>query len=50
MTEYALARAKSLDEYFAKHKKPSGPLHGLPISLKDQCRVKVSVTCDRDLV
>ncbi|KAL6859778.1 Acetamidase [Amphichorda felina] len=38
--EMALARAKELDEYYAKHKKPSGPLHGLPISLKDQLRVK----------
>lgn len=37
----ALAQAKSLDEYFAKHGKPVGPLHGLPISLKDQFRVKV---------
>ncbi|TQS31825.1 hypothetical protein Golomagni_07883 [Golovinomyces magnicellulatus] len=36
----ALAQAKALDEYFAEHKKPVGPLHGLPISLKDQCRVK----------
>lgn len=37
----ALARAKELDDYYAKHKKPVGPLHGLPISLKDQFRVKV---------
>ncbi|KAL2014079.1 hypothetical protein VTN00DRAFT_1604 [Thermoascus crustaceus] len=36
----ALAQAKELDEYFEKHKKPVGPLHGLPISLKDQLRVK----------
>lgn len=38
----ALAQAKELDEYFEKNKKPIGPLHGLPISLKDQFRVKVS--------
>ncbi|KAL4805918.1 Acetamidase [Aspergillus unguis] len=38
--EGALAQAKELDEYFAKHGKPVGPLHGLPISLKDQLRVK----------
>lgn len=38
--DLALARAKELDDYFAQHKKPSGPLHGLPISLKDQLRVK----------
>ncbi len=29
-----------MDEHFAKHKKPSGPLHGLPVSLKDQFHVK----------
>jgi amidase len=38
----ALARAKELDEYLQKNGKPMGPLHGLPISLKDQCRIKVS--------
>ncbi|KAI9705661.1 MAG: hypothetical protein M1820_005071 [Bogoriella megaspora] len=31
----AIARAKALDAYIAKHAKPVGPLHGLPISLKD---------------
>ncbi|KAL4789810.1 Acetamidase [Aspergillus venezuelensis] len=38
--EAALAQAKELDEYYAKKGKPVGPLHGLPISLKDQLRVK----------
>ncbi|OQE28437.1 hypothetical protein PENSTE_c003G01069 [Penicillium steckii] len=38
--ELAIAQAKELDEYFEVHKKPVGPLHGLPISLKDQLRVK----------
>ncbi|KAL3464648.1 amidase signature domain-containing protein [Aspergillus heterothallicus] len=38
--EIALARAQYLDEYLAEHKKPIGPLHGLPISLKDQVRIK----------
>ncbi|KAL1985127.1 hypothetical protein VTN96DRAFT_8256 [Rasamsonia emersonii] len=38
--EAALAQAKELDEYFEKNKKPVGPLHGLPISLKDQFRIK----------
>ncbi|CAH0027283.1 unnamed protein product [Clonostachys rhizophaga] len=42
--ELALARAKELDAYFDKHKAPVGPLHGLPISLKDQCRVIGRVT------
>jgi amidase len=35
----ALRRADELDAYFAKHKKPIGPLHGLPISLKDTFKV-----------
>ncbi|EEP79790.1 hypothetical protein UREG_04636 [Uncinocarpus reesii 1704] len=30
-----LERAKYLDEYLAKHNKTIGPLHGLPLSLKD---------------
>ncbi|CEN59802.1 Putative Acetamidase-A [Aspergillus calidoustus] len=38
--EIALRRAKYLDEYLAENKKPIGPLHGLPISLKDQVRIK----------
>jgi len=33
--ERALARAKELDDYFAAHGKPIGPLHGLPISVKE---------------
>lgn len=31
----ALARAKELDEYFETTGRPIGPLHGLPVSLKD---------------
>lgn len=42
MPDYALSRAKYLDDYLAKNKLPVGPLHGLPVSLKDQCRIKVS--------
>ncbi|KAM0492707.1 hypothetical protein ACHAP8_009725 [Fusarium lateritium] len=38
--DQALERAKYLDDYFTKHNKPVGPLHGLPISLKDQFHVK----------
>ncbi|PQE17284.1 putative general amidase protein [Rutstroemia sp. NJR-2017a BVV2] len=38
--EMALKRAKELDEIFEKTGKPVGPLHGLPISLKDQFRIK----------
>ncbi|RAL62563.1 hypothetical protein DID88_004413 [Monilinia fructigena] len=36
----AILEAQKLDDYFAKHKKPVGPLHGLPVSLKDQFHVK----------
>lgn len=36
----ALAEAQAQDDYFATHKKPIGPLHGLPVSLKDQFHVK----------
>ncbi|KAH6889261.1 amidase signature domain-containing protein [Thelonectria olida] len=38
--DQALERAKFLDEYYAKHGTTIGPLHGLPISLKDQFHVK----------
>ncbi|KAI1774476.1 amidase signature domain-containing protein [Hypoxylon cercidicola] len=34
--EQAIARARELDEYFRTKGKTVGPLHGLPISLKDQ--------------
>ncbi|KAL8955796.1 MAG: hypothetical protein Q9193_006478, partial [Seirophora villosa] len=36
----AIDNAKTLDEYYAANKKPIGPLHGLPVSLKDQFHVK----------
>ena len=36
----AAVRAKQLDDYFAKTGKPMGPLHGLPISLKDTFRIR----------
>ncbi|KAI0706224.1 general amidase [Cytidiella melzeri] len=38
--ERALARAKEVDEYLQTNGKVMGPLHGLPISLKDQFRIK----------
>ncbi|KAI0031973.1 amidase signature domain-containing protein [Vararia minispora EC-137] len=38
--EDALARARELDDYFRVHERTIGPLHGLPVSLKDQFRVK----------
>ncbi|KAJ9315160.1 hypothetical protein DTO271D3_4613 [Paecilomyces variotii] len=36
----AIEDAKKLDAYFSEHKKAVGPLHGLPVSLKDQFHVK----------
>jgi amidase len=36
----ALEQAKKLDEYFTKHGQTVGLLHGVPVSLKDQFRVK----------
>ncbi|KAA6414039.1 MAG: general amidase [Lasallia pustulata] len=38
--DHALERAAFLDDYYAYHKTTLGPLHGLPISLKDQYHVK----------
>ncbi|KAL2428444.1 Amidase [Exophiala dermatitidis] len=38
--DVALERAKYLDDYLRREKKPLGPLHGLPISLKDSFNVK----------
>ncbi|TKA63868.1 hypothetical protein B0A55_10708 [Friedmanniomyces simplex] len=38
--EDAVARAKQLDEQFRETRKPVGPLHGLPISIKDSFKVK----------
>lgn len=35
LPERALQRAKELDSYFLEHKRPVGPLHGLPISIKE---------------
>ncbi|KAG8961123.1 hypothetical protein FRC03_005769 [Tulasnella sp. 419] len=38
--ERALARADYCDDYLKKNGKPIGPLHGLPVSLKDQFAMK----------
>ncbi|VDC00620.1 unnamed protein product [Peniophora sp. CBMAI 1063] len=40
MFDDALKRAKELDEYLRVNKKTVGPLHGLPVSLKDVFRVR----------
>jgi Asp-tRNA(Asn)/Glu-tRNA(Gln) amidotransferase A subunit family amidase len=36
----SLSRAKELDEYFKTHGKPIGPLHGLPVSVKEHLGIK----------
>ncbi|EJD03924.1 general amidase [Fomitiporia mediterranea MF3/22] len=38
--ERALARAAECDRYLKENGKPIGHLHGLPVSLKDQVRIK----------
>ncbi len=38
--DVAIQDAKHLDKYFATEKGPIGPLHGLPVSLKDQFHVR----------
>ncbi|KAJ9627027.1 hypothetical protein H2203_003487 [Taxawa tesnikishii (nom. ined.)] len=40
LPERALERARYLDDYLAEHKKPIGPLHGLPISVKEHIGMK----------
>lgn len=40
LPERAIARAKYLDDFFNLHKKPIGPLHGLPISVKEHIGMK----------
>ncbi|PWN88069.1 amidase signature enzyme [Acaromyces ingoldii] len=37
--DYTISRAKECDEYLEKQGKPIGPLHGLPVSLKDQFHI-----------
>ncbi|KAL9044130.1 MAG: hypothetical protein Q9214_002711 [Letrouitia sp. 1 TL-2023] len=36
----AFARANYLDDHFRKYRKPVGPLHGLPVSVKEQIGMK----------
>jgi len=38
--ETAICQATALDEYFLTHGRPAGPLHGLPISLKDRFHIE----------
>lgn len=44
--DLALARAKELDAFQSRMGRITGPLHGLPISVKDQCRlIGTETTC-----
>lgn len=43
-TDEGLERAQFLDDFYAKHGKTVGPLHGLPISLKEQMNYKGKIT------
>lgn len=40
LTEEALTRARELDEHLARTGRPVGPLHGLPISVKEHLNLK----------
>lgn len=40
LPDRAMQRAKELDAYFLKHGKPIGPLHGVPISVKEHIALK----------
>ncbi|MCJ1287720.1 hypothetical protein MMC26_007072 [Xylographa opegraphella] len=40
LPERSLARAEFLDNYFTRNKRPIGPLHGLPISVKEHIGMK----------
>lgn len=39
MFEEAIARARELDQWLAKEGVPIGPLHGIPITVKDQFNI-----------
>lgn len=43
-TEEGLKRAEYLDDYYKKNGKTVGPLHGLPVSLKEQMNYKGKIT------
>ncbi|KAI9702272.1 MAG: hypothetical protein M1820_006204 [Bogoriella megaspora] len=40
LPQRALARAAYLDDYLSKHGRPIGPLHGLPISVKEHIGIR----------
>ncbi|KZF26180.1 amidase [Xylona heveae TC161] len=40
LPERAIKRAEELDQYLEEHKRPIGPLHGIPISVKEHLGMK----------
>jgi amidase len=40
LPELALQQARELDVYYQRHKRPIGPLHGMPISVKEHIGLK----------
>ena len=49
LPEAALERANYLDSYLLQEKKPIGPLHGLPISVKEHVAMK-GLTCNAGFI
>ncbi|KAF2655066.1 putative glutamyl-tRNA amidotransferase subunit A [Lophiostoma macrostomum CBS 122681] len=45
----ALSRAAHLDDYLKEHGQPMGPLHGLPISVKEHINMK-DLTCNAGFI
>lgn len=44
-----MARSRELDLYMKEHEKPIGPLHGLPVSVKEHIGMK-GLTCNAGFV
>ena len=49
LSERALARARELDRHLKEKQQPVGPLHGLPISVKEHIGMK-GLTCNAGFV
>lgn len=49
LPDRALARAAELDLYITQHKRPVGPLHGLPVSVKEHIGMR-ALKCNAGFV
>ncbi|KAL8792910.1 MAG: hypothetical protein Q9195_004487 [Heterodermia aff. obscurata] len=49
LPEQALSRARELDLFIKENKRPMGPLHGLPISVKEHIHMK-GLTCNAGFI